>query len=185
MLRRGGTPAGTPRNNKTEAKKYLMDIKNCMYEVGQPPVQDDGRVLECTPCKANPFNFACRICKSYAHDGICKHVLAVTHIEMGIRGRDEQMLEGNVFYMTKQLARKPKKGRVNPTTGALVPQRHMTSSQKRELKKTNRRRERHRLAAVAAEALPGYRQPDSSDEEESSDEDEDADDVDGLRRLMW
>ena len=56
------------------------------------------------------------------------------------------------------------------------------SSARTTLLKNNHRLERERLAA---DALPGHRQRDSSEEEESSEEDEDADDVDGMRRLMW
>ena len=49
-------------------------IKNSMYLV--EPVDPS----LCIPCKANPYHLACRVCKAFAHDGICKHVLAVTHL---------------------------------------------------------------------------------------------------------
>jgi len=31
---------------------------------------------------ANPFNIQCRVCTAFAHDGICKHCLALTHMLM-------------------------------------------------------------------------------------------------------
>ena len=70
------------REGKLKVKKgkagweQVLAIKNSMYKVEQvkPPEL-------CLPCEANPYSLACRVCKMYAHDGICKHVLAVTHIK--------------------------------------------------------------------------------------------------------
>ena len=55
------------------------------------------------PCDANPYNFACRVCKAFAHDGFCKHVAAVTHLkerEEKPEGERNQALNLNVLCRT-------------------------------------------------------------------------------------
>ena len=43
--------------------------------------------LECT---ANPHGLTCRGCKTFSHDGMCPHVLAVTHVMEQLKDEGER-----------------------------------------------------------------------------------------------
>ena len=76
----------------------ICEVANSMYLVEQVDPQ------ELIPCKANPYNFACRICPAFAHDGICKHVLAVTHICMSMEPEGvPRNAWCNVRYMSREV----------------------------------------------------------------------------------
>ena len=97
-------------------KKELLDIKNSMYMVIQPA---DTKIC---PCEANYYGLACSLCKSFAHDGICKHVLGVTHVKMGEQvGAKEPMVNLKLLNITLSRQKKPA-GRPAAATPALVPQ---------------------------------------------------------------
>ena len=83
-----------------------MEIKKSMYEV------DFVEEMECLPCEANPFFLACRVCKTFAHDGVCKHVLVVTHELMGQKEVDEQDTFCNLRWMAAGLYDKKKAARM-------------------------------------------------------------------------
>ena len=111
QLRDGKVPAGVPKKNNKQA---LFDLKNSMYRV-----EEVGQAAVC-PCEANPYHLACRVCKSYAHDGICKHVLAITHIMMSTKGDKDPRC--NLKFMTKPLSVRKKASRPRLPTPALVHQ---------------------------------------------------------------
>ena len=72
----------------------LVKLKNSMYLVEAVAPE------YVIPCDANPYNFACRVCKAFAHDGFCKHVAAVTHLkerEEKPEGERNQALNLNVL----------------------------------------------------------------------------------------
>jgi len=99
-------------------RRKLLDIKNSMYMVIQPA--DDTPVCS---CEANHYKLVCSLCKSFAHDGICKHVLAVTHVKMGEEvGAKNPMV--NLKLLTRKLSvqRGSSDGRPTAPTPALVPQ---------------------------------------------------------------
>ena len=152
-LCKGFVPQGTPKDKK-KAKESMFALKNAMYHVKKAEVLKDGRTPTCTKCEVNKENFVCYGCKTFAHDGICPHVLAVTHIDMRTSTRDEQVLSSNVAYMTKSIGGKRNRGRINPATKALEPTDKMTKVQRRKLKTNNRRRVR-KTAEAAARAEEG------------------------------
>jgi hypothetical protein len=66
-----------------------VDLKRCMHRV---EVAMHGQSF--LKCDANPHGLLCRGCKGFAHDGICEHVLAITHImeqEKPADSRDEKL----------------------------------------------------------------------------------------------
>jgi hypothetical protein len=66
-----------------------VDLKRCMHRV---EVAMHGQSF--LKCDANPHGLLCRGCKGFAHDGICEHVLAITHImeqEKPEDSRDEKL----------------------------------------------------------------------------------------------
>jgi len=91
------------REGKLKVKKgkagweQVLAIKNSMYKVehGTPDL-----VLQ---CDANPYHLVCRVCKSFAHDGICKHVLAVTHLIEAKKPEGERDQRLNLKILTKPL----------------------------------------------------------------------------------
>ena len=118
----GYVPAGT--GGKWEK---ILPICTSMYKV--EVVASDGRkVLE---SELNPYKLACQMCKGFAHDGICKHVLAVTHLIMRTRPALEQKTANNLRYMCLTLGKKRKQARVAKTP-ALQPSRHLDSSDEEE-----------------------------------------------------
>ena len=118
----GFIPAGT--GCKWEK---ILPICASMYKV--EVVASDGRqVLE---CELNPYNLACQLCKGFAHDGICKHVLAVTHLIMRSRPALEQKSANKLRYMCLTVGKKRTQARVAKTP-ALQPSRHLDSSDEEE-----------------------------------------------------
>ena len=49
-------------------------------------------------------HLVCRVCKGFAHDGICKHVLAVTHIIERKKPKHEQNQRLNLKRLNKVAA---------------------------------------------------------------------------------
>ena len=123
QMRDGEWPAGVSQQRARRGgphalavKQELLDIKNSMYMVIQPA--DDTKIC---PCEANHYGLVCSLCKSFAHDGICKHVLAVTHVKMGEEvGAKDPMV--NLKLLTMQLSHRKPTGRPAAATPALVPQ---------------------------------------------------------------
>ena len=129
-LRTGQWPTGVRKHVRAKkgakgakatlsSKHQLFAIKNSMYRLKETEEHD---ALVC-PCPANPFNIQCRVCTSFAHDGICKHCLALTHMLMARDDRkDERNPKCNIRLMSMPLSRKKAGHRsVLPTPG-LVPQ---------------------------------------------------------------
>ena len=88
-LRAGQWPTGVRKHVRAKkaakgskatlsSKQELFAIKNSMYRLKET---EEREALVC-PCPANPFNIQCRVCTAFAHDGICKHCLALTHMLM-------------------------------------------------------------------------------------------------------
>ena len=101
------------------SKHQLFAIKNSMYRLKET---DEREALVC-PCPANPYNIQCRVCPSFAHDGICKHCLALTHMLMARDDRrDERDPKCNIRLMSMRLSLRQKAGKPANTTKALVPQ---------------------------------------------------------------
>ena len=118
----GCVPAGT--GGKWEK---ILPICTSMYKV--EVVASDGRhVLE---CDLNPYKLACQMCKGFAHDGICKHVLAVTHFIMRTRPALERKSANNLRYLCLTVGKERKQARVAKTP-ALQPSRHLDSSDEEE-----------------------------------------------------
>ena len=174
-LCKGFVPQGTPKDKK-KARNSMFALKNAVYHVKKAEVLKDGRTPTCTKCEVNPKNFVCHGCKTFAHVGICPHVLAVTNIDMRTSIRDEQALSSNIAYMTKSIGGKRNRGRINPATKALERTDKMTKVQRRQLKTNNRRRER-KIAKAAARGTPVEERwdvshdPDSEYYEEQPEED--------------
>jgi hypothetical protein len=116
QARRGEVPRGT--GGKWEA---VADICLSMYKV------HEGSPKASLECDLNPFLLVCGKCKAFAHDGICKHVLAVTHEMMGALPIESRSSENNLKYMLKSIGKRRKKtsGRPQRVTPALVPSRHL------------------------------------------------------------
>ena len=76
----------------------VLSIKNSMYLV------EYGGAELCLECEANPYHLVCRVCKGFAHDGICKHVLAVTHIIERKKPKHEQNQRLNLKRLNKVAA---------------------------------------------------------------------------------
>ena len=74
-----------------------------MYAVFHGPPH---RVIK---CKANPYNLVCSHCPGYDHDGICSHVLAISHIIMSKKPRAEQEHLCNLEYLCEEIAGAKKK----------------------------------------------------------------------------
>ena len=85
-----------PRGISVRDKDKLFQLKNSMYVV-----QRASSASQLCPCDANPFELACQVCKSFAHDGICKHVLAITHIIMAEQPDGERNHLCNLNFMCK------------------------------------------------------------------------------------
>ena len=113
-LRSGYWPTGIQMKTQY-SKKAVLAIKNSMYRV----VRSTGK--DVCPCDANPFKLACKVCKSFAHDGICKHVLAITHI---IMHKDSALrdVKCNLRLLSKPLSHDKAKHRLRAPTCALVRQ---------------------------------------------------------------
>jgi hypothetical protein len=116
QARRGEAPRGT--GGKWEA---VADICLSMYKV------HEGSPKASLECDLNPFLLVCGKCKAFAHDGICKHVLAVTHEMMGALPIESRSSENNLKYMLKSIGKRRKQtsGRPQRVTPALVPSRHL------------------------------------------------------------
>ena len=107
------------REGKLKVKKcragweQVLAIKNSMYKV------EHGTLDLVLQCDANPYHLVCRVCKSFAHDGICKHVLAVTHLIEAKKPEGERDQRLNLKILTKPLVdddgkKKKKNGTFKP-----------------------------------------------------------------------
>ena len=87
--------------------KTLLAVKNSMYRI-EAAVHESHYY----DSEANPSGLICRRCKSFAHDGICKHVLAVTHLIEADKPEDERNNNVNLNRIMAQLNREkePKEG---------------------------------------------------------------------------
>lgn len=129
-LRTGQWPTGVRKHVRAKravkggkatlsSKQELFAIKNSMYRLKET---EEAEALVC-PCPANPFNIQCRVCTSFAHDGICKHCLALTHMLMARDDRkDERDPKCNIRLMSMRLSRRQKAGQPAKATKGLVPQ---------------------------------------------------------------
>ena len=93
--------------------EQVLAIKNSMYKV------EHGTLDLVLQCDANPYHLVCRVCKSFAHDGICKHVLAVTHLIEAKKPEGERDQRLNLKILTKPLVdddgkKKKKNGTFKP-----------------------------------------------------------------------
>ena len=101
------------------SKQELFAIKNSMYRLKET---EEREALVC-PCPANPFNIQCRVCTAFAHDGICKHCLALTHMLMARDDRrDERDPKCNIRLMAMRLSVGKRACAPAKATKALVPQ---------------------------------------------------------------
>ena len=125
-LRAGTLPTGVSWGKKGKkgkkgtsstlsTKQQLFNIKNSMYRLKKT----DGQFV--CPCDANPYNIQCRVCKSFAHDGICKHCLALTHLLMADKSSDRDPT-CNFRLMAMPMSRRKKAGRRVGATPGLVLQ---------------------------------------------------------------
>ena len=104
------------QSSTLSTKQQLFNIKNSMYRLKKT----DGQFV--CPCDANPYNIQCRVCKSFAHDGICKHCLALTHLLMADKSSDRDPT-CNVRLMAMPMSRRKKQThRLAKATAGLVPQ---------------------------------------------------------------
>ena len=130
-LRTGKWPTGVKQHVRAKkatkgakgtlsSKQELFAIKNSMYRLKET---EEAEALVC-PCEANPFNIQCRVCTAFAHDGICKHCLALTHLLMARDDRkDERDPKCNIRLMAMPLSRRKKAAhRIAPATLGLLPQ---------------------------------------------------------------
>ena len=63
------------------------------------------------------------VCTAFAHDGICKHCLALTHMLMARDDRrDERDPKCNIMLMSMRLSLRQKAGKPANATNGLVPQ---------------------------------------------------------------
>ena len=110
--REGVTPGGT--GGRWEK---VTEVGLSMYLV------EGGSVMDGIQCDANPYWLVCRRCKCFAHTGICKHVLAVTHLKMANAALADRKLMCNLKYMLRTCGKrhKAKDGRMRKVTPALVP----------------------------------------------------------------
>ena len=127
-LRTGQWPTGVRKHVRAKkatkgakatlsSKQELFAIKNSMYRLKETEEHD---ALVC-PCPANPFNIQCRVCTSFAHDGICKHCLALTHMLMARDDRkDERDPKCNIRLMSMRLSQRQKAGQPAKATNPLL-----------------------------------------------------------------
>ena len=118
---------GGYRVSKEDNWQESLDVKNSMYRV--EPAQHESHCLD---CPANPNRWVCSACVSWAQNGICKHVLAVTHVLEAEKPAEEQDHRLNLKRLLLALPRvKDKKGKgrargggagYRMITGALQPQ---------------------------------------------------------------
>ena len=87
----------TTQGSAQEQLDECLCVKKSMYKV------EPGNCLE---CPANPYNLVCKVCKIFAHDGICKHVLAITHIIEAAKKEGDRNLEFSVNRSTRSLVEK-------------------------------------------------------------------------------
>jgi hypothetical protein len=59
------------------------------------------------PCEANPLNLICR-CKAGRKEGICKHILLVTHVIIAHRPAEEKKAHLNLKFVNGQISKMPK-----------------------------------------------------------------------------
>ena len=71
-LHSGELPKGSKKNRNWDK---LNAMKNVLHKV--MVAKQEHFFLECT---ANPFGLTCRGCPTFSHDGMCPHVMAVTHV---------------------------------------------------------------------------------------------------------
>ena len=129
-LRAGQWPTGVRKHVRAKkaakgskatlsSKQELFAIKNSMYRLKET---EEREALVC-PCPANPFNIQCRVCTAFAHDGICKHCLALTHMLMARDDRrDERDPKCNIRLMAMRLSVGKRACAPTKATKALVPQ---------------------------------------------------------------
>ena len=109
------------REGKLKVKKcragweQVLAIKNSMYKV------EHGTLDLVLQCDANPYHLVCRVCKSFAHDGICKHVLAVTHLIEAKKPEGERDQRLNLKILTKPLVDDDGIGKKKKKNGTFKP----------------------------------------------------------------
>lgn len=131
--------------------KALCEIMNSMYFVHH--VHRD----KCVKCEANPYHLACSVCHMYAHDGICHHVLAVTHIIMSQKPIAQRIHLCDLEYLCMSIGKKHQKG--DGSKGAMPK----ALERDGEKKKTGNKRRRAYKGRPSQLVL----NPDSSEEEEA------------------
>jgi hypothetical protein len=95
------------KGTKKGGFEYATGVGLSMYAVMHvAPI----RVMK---CEANPFNLCCSHCTGFDHDGICSHVLAITHIIMSEKPRAKRDHLCNLEYLlsTTGSTKKKKTGR--------------------------------------------------------------------------
>lgn len=83
--------------------KALCDVMNSMYMVHHVHLD------KCVKCEANPFHLACSVCHEYAHDGICHHVLAITHIILSKKPVAQRVHLCDLEYLCSSIGKRHQK----------------------------------------------------------------------------
>ena len=72
-------------NQNTTSWEKWKNLKNAMHKV---EVATEEHFF--LTCAANPYKLICRGCKCFSHCGMCKHVLAVTHVLEHLKAEEER-----------------------------------------------------------------------------------------------
>ena len=96
-LCRGELPEGY-RKQPTWAR--LNALKNVCHKVTE--AEHHHQFLECT---ANPYRLVCRGCRTFSHDGMCPHVMAVTHVMEQEKEEGERDPALDLFKLMRSLDR--------------------------------------------------------------------------------